>query len=80
MARSSSSLALPKFDKEEKALDLRLRLKGRAALDLLDYQAAYETEHGEAIDPELLAQHIIATFLERDRGFQARRKAGQGDV
>ena len=79
MARSTSSLALPKFDKEEKALDLRLRLKGRAALDLLDYQKAYEADHGEPIDPEILAQHILATFLERDKGFQARRKTGLGD-
>ena len=76
MAKPPSSLALPKFDKEEKALDLRLRLKGRAALDLLEYQKAYEADHGEPIESESLAQHIIATFLERDRGFQARRKSG----
>ena len=74
MPKTPSSLALPKFDKEEKALDLRLRLKGRPALDLLEYQQAYEADHGESIDTDLLAQHIIATFLERDRGFQARRK------
>lgn len=80
MARSPSPLALPKIEKEEKTLDLRLRLKGRAALDLTEYQKAYEAEHGEAIDTELLAQHIIATFLERDRGFQLRRKAGHGEA
>lgn len=76
---SPSSLALPKFEKEEKALDLRLRLKGRAALDLLEYQRAYEADHGEPIDPDMLAQHIIATFLERDRGFQVRRKTSQSE-
>lgn len=78
MPKTPSTLALPKLDKEERTLDLRLRLKGRAALDLLDYQKAYEDDHGEAIEPELLAQHIIATFLERDRAFQGRRKAGGG--
>ena len=76
MPKTPSSLALPKFDREEKSLDLRLRLKGRSALDLLEYQKAYETDHGESIDTDLLAQHIIATFLERDRAFQARRKVG----
>lgn len=80
MAKLPNALALPKFDKEERALDLRLRLKGRAALDLLEYQQAYEAAHGEPIDPEVLAQHIIATFLERDRVFQARRKSGLGGV
>lgn len=76
MQRTPPELAIPKLDKEEKSLDLRLRLRGRAALDLIDYGKAYEATHGEPIDPELLAQHIIATFLERDRAFQTRRKAG----
>lgn len=69
------ALALPRLDREEKTLDVRLRLKGRAAVDLADYQRAYETDHGESIETELLAQHIIATFLERDKAFQARRKS-----
>ncbi len=75
MPKAPQGLALPRLDKEEKSLDLRLRLKGRAAQDLIDYGKAYEADHGETIDPELLAQHIIAIFLERDRGFQLRRKA-----
>lgn len=80
MPKAPQGLALPRPDKEEKSLDLRLRLKGRAAQDLIDYGMAYEADHGEAIDPELLAQHIIATFLGRDRAFQARRKSGFGSV
>lgn len=71
---ASAALALPKLDREEKVLDLRLRLKGRAAIDLADYQRAYEAAHGESIETELLAQHIIATFLERDKAFQSARK------
>ena len=74
--RTTAAIALPKLDREEKTLDLRLRLKGRAAVDLADYQAAYEADHGETIETELLAQHIIATFLERDKAFQSRRKTG----
>ena len=76
MAKPPSPIALPKLDREVKTLALRLRLKGRAAIDLADYQAAYEAEHGETIETELLAQHIIATFLERDKAFQSRRKIG----
>ena len=74
MPKAPQGLALPRLDREEKSLDLRLRLKGRAAQDLIDYGKAYESDHGEAIETEQLAQHIIATFLERDRGFQLRRK------
>ena len=76
MAKAPTALALPKLDREEKTLDLRLRLKGRAAVDLTEYQKAYEADHGETIETELLAQHIIATFLERDKAFQARLKSG----
>ena len=42
MAREPrTTLALPKLDTEEKTLDVRLRLKGKAAVDLADYQRAY---------------------------------------
>lgn len=75
MPKTSATLALPKLEREEKTLDLKLRLKGRAASDLIDYQKIYEADHSDPIDPETLAQHIIATFLERDRSFQVRRKA-----
>ncbi len=75
MAKAPTTLALPKLDREEKTLDLRLRLKGKAAVDLLDYQKLYEADHGESLETELLIQHILATFLDRDKAFQARRKA-----
>ena len=75
MAKAPTTLALPKLEREEKTLDLRLRLKGKAAIDLLDYQRLYEADHGESLETEILAQHILATFLERDRAFQARRKS-----
>jgi len=78
MAKSlKAALALPKFDREEKVLDVRLRLKGRAAIDLVDYLRLYEDDHGEKIETELLVQHILATFLDRDKAFQARRKSVQ---
>ena len=68
------SLALPKFDREEKTLDVRLRLKGKPALDLIDYQRIYAAKYGEALETELLAQHILTTFLDGDKVFQTLRK------
>ena len=74
MAREAKTgLALPKLDTEEKSVDLRLRLKGKAAVDLAEYQAAYAEANG-AIELELLAAHILATFIEADKGFQTWRK------
>lgn len=78
MARDpKTSLALPKIDIEEKSIDVRLRLKGKAAVDLTEYQAAYAEANG-AIDLEVLASHILGAFIDADKGFQAWRKAKAG--
>lgn len=71
-------LALAKIDLEEKSLEVRLRLKGKAAVDLADYQRAYQAANGQAVDPEPLVLHILAAFIDADRGFQAWRKANPG--
>ena len=68
-------LALAKIDLEEKSLEVRLRLKGKAAVDLADYQRAYQAANGQAVDAEPLVLHILAAFIDADRGFQAWRKA-----
>jgi hypothetical protein len=72
------ALALPKIDLEEKSVELRLRLKGKAAVDLIEYQRAYQALNGETIEAEPLVVHILATFIEADRGFQAWRKTASG--
>lgn len=69
------ALALAKIDLEEKSVEVRLRLKGKAAVDLMEYQRAYRALNGEAIEAEPLVAHILATFIEADRGFQTWRKA-----
>ena len=52
MARETkTTLALPKIDLEEKALDVRLRLKGKAAVDLADYQRTYAETNGHTVEP-----------------------------
>ncbi len=68
-------LALAKIDLEEKSLEVRLRLKGKAAIDLADYQRAYQAANGQAVEAEPLVLHILAAFIDADRGFQAWRKA-----
>jgi hypothetical protein len=71
----AATLALARIDLDEKLIDVRLRLKGKAAVDLADYQRAYAATNGHAVEPEPLIQHILAAFIEADRGFQAWRKA-----
>ena len=58
----TNTLALARIDTEEKLLDVRLRLKGKAALDLADYQRAYAATTGESVEPETLILHILAAF------------------
>ena len=54
---------------------MRLRLKGKAAVDLMDYQRAYQALNGSAIEAEPLVASILAAFIENDKGFQSWRKA-----
>ena len=80
MARkSTTSLAITRIETEEKTTDLRLRLKGKLAVDLADYLRAYaETNGGQAVELDQLVPHMLATFIEADRGFQTWRKSANG--
>ena len=69
-----TTLALPRIELEEKTTDLKLRLKGRIALDLADYLRAYGEANGP-IDLDLLVPHMLGAFMDADRGFQTWRKA-----
>jgi hypothetical protein len=76
MARTPmTTLALAKIDIEEKTTDLRLRLKGRLAVDLADYLRAYAQANGP-IDLDVLVPHMLGAFMDGDRGFQTWRKGG----
>ena len=75
MAKAPVPLALGKVDLEEKSLEVKLRLKGSAAVDLLDYQRAYQALNGETIEAEPLVASILAAFIAGDRGFAAWRKS-----
>jgi hypothetical protein len=68
-----------RIETEEKTTDLRLRLKGKLAVDLADYLRAYvETNGGHAVELEQLVPHMLSAFIDADRGFQAWRKTANG--
>ncbi len=83
MARQSTkpanpTLAITRIETEEKTTDLRLRLKGKLAVDLADYLRAYVETSGQTVDLDQLVPHMLATFIDADRGFQAWRKSAAG--
>ena len=79
MARETkTTLALPKIDLEEKTTDLKLRLKGKLAVDLADYLRAYVETNGQSVELDQFVPHMLATFIEAVRGFQTWRKSAAG--
>ena len=79
MARQpNTTLALTRIETEEKTTDLKLRLKGKLAVDLADYLRAYVETNGQSVELDLLVPHMLATFIEADRGFQTWRKSAAG--
>ena len=68
-------LALAKIDLEEKTLEVKLRLKGKPAVDLMDYRRTHQALNDQELDVELLVQSMLTRFMELDRGFQAWRRA-----
>jgi len=79
MARQpSTTLALTRIETEEKTTDLKLRLKGKLAVDLADYLRAYVETNGQSVDLDQLVPHMLATFIDADRGFQTWRKSAAG--
>ena len=75
MAKPPHKLALPEIDLEEKVVEVRVRLKGPAAVELADYQRAYAAVNGKPIELEPMVAGVLHAFIEADRGFQAWRKA-----
>jgi hypothetical protein len=57
---------------------LERRLKGKLAVDLAEYLRAYAETSGQAVEVEQLVPHMLANFMDADRGFQAWRKTAAG--
>jgi hypothetical protein len=75
MAKPPPQLALPEIDLQEKVVEVKVRLKGPAAVELADYQRAYKALKGKPVELEPMVAGMLHTFIEADRGFQAWRKA-----
>ena len=74
------TLCVARIETEEKTTDLKLRLKGKLAVDLADYLRAHNDINGQGVELDLLVPHMLATLMDNDRGFQAWRKSGLGRV
>ncbi len=73
MSRSAGRLslgALPKTETMKVTITLSADLK-----TLLDrYAALHSQAYGEAVDAVVVIPHMLAAFVERDRGFKALRR------
>lgn len=68
------AVALAKIGADNVPLELKVRLTGDLVAAFRDYQRAYRATHSEDIDPSALASHILAAFIDADKGFAAWRK------
>jgi len=56
-------------------VELKIRLAGDSAAVFADYLRAYQQAYGEAPDKDALAAHMLAAFIESDKGFAAWRRS-----
>ena len=68
-------MALGKIGGSAPPVELKIKLTGDNAAVFADYQRAYEHAYGEAPDKDALGAHMLAAFMESDKGFAAWRKA-----
>ncbi len=62
-----------------KVVRLTVALPASVKADLDRYAELYGAAYGEAVDAAGLVPHMLAAFMERDRGFRkARQAAGSG--
>ena len=67
-------VALGKIGGSAPPVELKIRLTGDIAATFADYQRAYHQAHGEAPDKDALGGHMLAAFMESDKGFAAWRR------
>ncbi|EZP83127.1 hypothetical protein BV97_01230 [Novosphingobium resinovorum] len=68
------NLKLPKLP-ERTLVKCTIQLTPNLEKSLQDYAAAYEAEYGQIEAVADLIPHMLAAFLESDRGFARARKA-----
>lgn len=70
-----SKLRLGPLPKHE-LVRLTISLPAQVKADLDRYVQLYGDTYGQAVDAATLAAHMIAAFMERDRGFRKARQNG----
>jgi hypothetical protein len=68
------AVGLSKIGGSAAPVELKIKLTGDAASAFADYQRAYEQTHGDQADKDALAAHMLAAFMESDKGFANWRK------
>ena len=71
-----SKLRLGPLPKTE-VVRLTIALTSRVKADLDRYVEAYAAAYGEPVDAAVLVPHMLAAFMDRDRGFKKVRQAGE---
>ena len=56
---------------------LTIALTAQVKADLDRYVATYADVYGEPVDAAVLVPHMLAAFMDRDRGFKKVRQAGE---
>jgi hypothetical protein len=74
-ARAAKPVALGKIGGTAAPVELKIKRTGEPAAVFADYQRAYQAAHGETPDRDALAAHMLAAFIESDRGFAAWRRS-----
>ncbi len=66
-------LKLPRLP-DRTPVKLTIQIFPELAQALQDYAAVYAVQYGKAEEVAALIPHMLASFIESDRGFQAARK------
>ena len=56
---------------------LTIALTAQVKADLDRYVETYAATYGEPVDAAVLVPHMLAAFMDRDRGFKKARQAGE---
>ena len=70
-----ATLRLGPLPKSE-VVRLTIALPGQVKADLDRYVELYAAAYGEPVDAVALVPHMLAAFMDRDRGFRKERQAG----
>lgn len=73
----SEKLRLGPLPKTE-IVRLTIALSSKVKADLDRYAELYASTYGEPVDAAALAPHMLAAFMERDRGFRRARQTSRG--